>query len=139
MNVGLVWFRQDLRLADNEALEAAARSCDVVIPVYVWSPGDEGEWPQGAASRWWIHESLSHLATALREKGSTLILRHGRATEVLPALARETGATRLFHSARHEPAALATERAVVEALQRESVESLRFQSSMLVEPGSIHG
>jgi deoxyribodipyrimidine photo-lyase len=139
MNVGLAWFRQDLRLADNDALDAAARSCDAVIPVYVWNPGDEGDWPPGAASRWWIHESLARLETALRAKGSTLILRRGPAAEILPALARETGATRLFYNARHEPAALRTEHAVVEALRREGVESLRFQASMLVEPGSIHG
>jgi len=139
MSIGLVWFRQDLRLADNEALEAAARSCEAVIPVYVWCREDEGDWPPGAASRWWIHESLARLAEALRAKGSLLVLRQGPATEALPALARETGATHLFHSARHEPAAQRTERVVVEALQREGVESLRFQSSMLVEPGSIHG
>jgi deoxyribodipyrimidine photo-lyase len=139
VNVGLVWFRRDLRLADNDALDAAARSCDVVVPVHVWSPGDEGDWPPGAASRWWLHESLARLEAALRAKGSALILRNGPAAGTLPALARETGATRLFYSARHEPAAVHTERAVVEALQRDGVEALRFQSSMLVEPGSIQG
>jgi deoxyribodipyrimidine photo-lyase len=139
MNAGLCWFRQDLRLADNEALEAAARSCKAVIPVYVWCPEDEGEWPPGAASRWWIHESLARLGHALRDRGSTLIVRRGPAAEVLPTLARETGATRLFYSGRHEPAALHSERAVVEALRSDGVESLRFQASMLVEPGSIHG
>jgi deoxyribodipyrimidine photo-lyase len=44
----IVWLRNDLRLADNPALaDAAARG--PVVPVYVWSPDEEGDWPPGAA------------------------------------------------------------------------------------------
>lgn len=48
----LVWFRQDLRLADHPALDAASRRGGPVIPVFVWAPQEEGEWPPGSASRW---------------------------------------------------------------------------------------
>ncbi len=54
----LVWFRQDLRLADNPALQAAVKRGEPIIPVYLWAPEDEGDWPPGAASRWWLHQSL---------------------------------------------------------------------------------
>ena len=53
----IVWFRQDLRTDDNPALAAAAKS-DAVIPVYIWDPDGEGDLPPGAASRWWLHQSL---------------------------------------------------------------------------------
>ncbi|RME70756.1 MAG: deoxyribodipyrimidine photo-lyase, partial [Verrucomicrobia bacterium] len=49
----LVWFRQDLRLTDNPALAFALGRRAAVIPVYIWSPQEEGEWVPGAASRWW--------------------------------------------------------------------------------------
>jgi len=39
----LVWFRQDLRLSDNPALQAATKSGEPVVPVYVWAPEDEGD------------------------------------------------------------------------------------------------
>ncbi|MFO0845197.1 MAG: deoxyribodipyrimidine photo-lyase [Gemmataceae bacterium] len=42
----LVWFRQDLRLADNPALHAAAAAGGPVLPVFVWAP--DGEAPLGA-------------------------------------------------------------------------------------------
>ena len=34
--IGIVWFRQDLRLHDNEALTEALQHCDKIIPVYVF-------------------------------------------------------------------------------------------------------
>jgi deoxyribodipyrimidine photo-lyase len=78
----IVWFRNDLRLADNPALaEATARG--PVVPVYVWAPEEEGEWPPGAASRWWLHRSLHALDRSLRERGSQLVVRRGPTNEAL--------------------------------------------------------
>ena len=45
----LLWFRQDLRLTDNQALLAAVGHGGPVIPVFIWAPEEEGEWPPGAA------------------------------------------------------------------------------------------
>jgi len=60
----LVWFRLDLRLADNPALAAAAARGGRVLPIFIWAPEEEGDWPPGAASRWWLHQSLRSLAAA---------------------------------------------------------------------------
>lgn len=88
----LVWFRLDLRLADNPALAAAEECRGEVVPVFIWSPEAENAWPPGAASRWWLHQSLAALDANLRARGSRLILRRGPALETLRALVRETGA-----------------------------------------------
>jgi deoxyribodipyrimidine photo-lyase len=47
----LLWFRQDLRLSDNPALAAAVERRSPVIPVFVWAPEEEGDWPPGTALR----------------------------------------------------------------------------------------
>ena len=102
----IVWFRNDLRLADNPALaEAAARG--PVVPVYVWAPEEEGEWPPGAASRWWLHRSLHALDRSLRERGSQLVVRRGPTDKALASLLRETGAASVVWNRRYEPAAIA--------------------------------
>jgi len=62
MSTAIVWFRRDLRLADNPALTAALRMHDAVLPVYVHAPEEEAPWQPGAASRWWLHHSLTALA-----------------------------------------------------------------------------
>ena len=66
----ILWFRQDLRLADNPALAAAIKAGAAVVPVYIFSPDDEKPWSPGGASRWWLHQSLSRLDKDLRRRGS---------------------------------------------------------------------
>ena len=111
----LLWLRQDLRLHDHPALVAAAHH-GPVIPVYVLDDEAPGTWTIGAAQRWWLHHSLKALDSALRDKGSRLILRRGRAPEVLEALMAETGATAI-HAIRHyEPWWREAEAALSDAL-----------------------
>ena len=62
----LVWFRDDLRLADNPALRAAADRDEPVIGVYVLDEASPGVRPLGGAARWWLHHSLSELDERLR-------------------------------------------------------------------------
>ncbi len=131
----LVWFRQDLRLADNPALDAAARRGEPVIPLYIWSPEDEGDWPPGAASRWWLHQSLRALDEALRKRGSRLILAHGRAAEVLAALAPRSGATAVYWNRRYEHAAIECSAAVKKRLA--TIQTVSFNSALLAEPWDV--
>ncbi|MGI4733300.1 MAG: cryptochrome/photolyase family protein [Janthinobacterium lividum] len=95
----LLWLRQDLRLADQPALIAAAAQ-GAVIPVYVLDDDAAGDWRIGGAQRWWLHHSLASLDAALRTIGSRLILRRGHVVDVLRGLVEETGATRI-HAIRH--------------------------------------
>src|ERR1700733_9363108 len=59
--IALVWFRQDLRLADNPALTEALIRGYSVVPVYIYAPGEEGKWPPGGATKLWLHQSLKSL------------------------------------------------------------------------------
>jgi deoxyribodipyrimidine photolyase len=98
----LVWFRQDLRLEDNPALHAASQGDGAVIPVYIWSPEDEGDWPPGAASRWWLHQSLHALDRDLRKRGSRLILAKAPASRVLEQLLVQPKATAVYWNRRYD-------------------------------------
>jgi deoxyribodipyrimidine photo-lyase len=88
----IVWFRSDLRLADNPALHAAVDRGGPVIPVFIWSPAEEKAAAPGAARRWWLHQSLAALDSALAGRGLRLILARGPALEALGRLAAATGA-----------------------------------------------
>lgn len=132
----IVWFRQDLRLADNPALyHAAVRG--QVIPVFVWAPDEEGRWPPGAASRWWLHHSLVRLDESLREAGSRLIIRRGPTQRALEGLIEETGARAVFWNRRYEPAAVKRDRAVKVALAARGITAESFNGSLLHEPWTV--
>ena len=57
----LLWFRQDLRLADNPALAQAAESGKPILPLYILDEKTPGDWAPGGAGRWWLHLSLIHI------------------------------------------------------------------------------
>ena len=65
----IVWFRNDLRLADNPALQAALEGGFTPLCVYIHAPGEEGDWAPGAASETWRHHSLAALDADLRGRG----------------------------------------------------------------------
>ena len=87
VSTSVIWFRNDLRLEDHPALAAAVSRGGPVLPVFIWAPEDEGASAPGAASRWWLHQSLTALAGQLEALGARLIVRKGRPADVLVALA----------------------------------------------------
>ncbi|MFC3099306.1 deoxyribodipyrimidine photo-lyase [Altererythrobacter lauratis] len=127
----IVWLRRDLRLADQPAFHAAA-ALGPVIPVYVLDDETPRHRRMGAASRWWLHHSLEALALELEAAGSRLILRRGKAAEVLATLAQETGAAAI-HALRHvEPWWRMAEKELAKALD------LRLYDGLyLMPPGSL--
>jgi len=98
----LLWLRRDLRIADQAALLAACAE-GPVVPVYVLDEETPKHRKMGAASLWWLHHSLASLDHDLRARGSRLILRRGKAADVLPALAKEIGAGRVHALHHYEP------------------------------------
>jgi deoxyribodipyrimidine photo-lyase len=130
----ILWFRQDLRLADNEALAAAVARGGPVIPVYVWSPEEEEDWAPGAASRWWLDRSLAQLAAGLERAGSKLIVRRGRSEAVIRTLLEETGATAVFLNRRYEPSAAKRDVELTASLASGGTDVFVFNDSLLFDP-----
>lgn len=91
MSVAIHWFRRDLRLTDNTALNAAARY-DEVVPVYIVSEWKKTHYWSGAPRQEFLCGSLASLAKNLEHKGGRLIVRQGSPEKVLEKLVRETGA-----------------------------------------------
>ncbi|WP_123370779.1 deoxyribodipyrimidine photo-lyase [Cellulomonas sp. PhB150] len=128
------WFRRDLRLADNPALVAAvdrARDDDgLVVPLFVVDPA---LWRTAGAPR------LAYLAASLRaldeELDGRLVVRTGRATEVVPAVAREVGAGSVHVTAATEPYGRRRDEAVARAL--DDAELIPTGSPYAVAPGRL--
>jgi deoxyribodipyrimidine photo-lyase len=136
MPTTLVWYRQDLRLADQPALAASAAR-GPVVPVYIWAPDEEGRWPYGGASRWWLNHSLASLAEQLTSQGSRLIIRRGPSLATLQTLLAETGADAVMWCRRYEPASIERDKAVKAALITAGVKAESFNGSLLHEPWTV--
>ena len=103
-----------------------------MVPVYVLDDETPKHRKMGAASRWWLHHSLTALSKALEDMGSRLILRQGRSEQVLAEVAREIGATRVHALHNYEPWWRNAERAVAGTL-----DLILHDGNYLAPPGSI--
>jgi deoxyribodipyrimidine photo-lyase len=133
----LLWFRHDLRLANNPALLAAVSRGGPVIPVFIWSPQEEGRWQPGAAARWWLHQSLAQLDASLRQLGSRLLIRCGPTLETLRELLDQSGATAVYWNRQYEPALISRDSSVNSALQKDGLIAESFNGSLLFEPWTV--
>lgn len=99
--LGIVWFKTDLRLHDNETLVTAIQECEQILPVYCLDPNQLeqeqlGFKRTGAFRLQFLLETLIDLEDQLRKKGSGLILLNGKPEEEIPKLAKMYGASKVF-------------------------------------------
>ncbi|PHN06119.1 DASH family cryptochrome [Flavilitoribacter nigricans] len=137
MKRGLLWFRTDLRLADNLALHAALQDCEEIIPVYIldeqWLGTDRWGFPRTGPFRLQFQlESLQDLQTQLSAKQSDLIFRCGHPAAILPELAREYQCDRIYCSKEYTFEEIAVERAL-----EEQVEVSYFHNSPMIHPDDL--
>jgi deoxyribodipyrimidine photo-lyase len=132
----IVWFRQDLRLADNPALIAAAKA-GPVLAVFILDDHAPGAWKWGGASRWWLRHSLDRLGASLREHGVTLLFRRGPAPEILTELVDAVGAGSVFWNRLYEPFAVGRDTRIKAALTAKGVRTGSFAAGLIAEPWTL--
>ncbi len=137
MSVAIVWFRRDLRLRDNPALQAAIEAGHAVVPVYIHAPHEEGAWAPGAASDAWLQRSLQQLDADLRARGSSLVLRRGDSLQQLQALVAESGAQAVYWNRKYEPATQPRDAAIKRGLREQGVHAESHNGYLLFEPWEL--
>lgn len=133
----IVWFRNDLRLGDHPALNAAIDKGLAILPVYILEDEAPGEVALGGASRWWLHHALAALSDALEKAGAPLHLRRGRADDILPELAEASDAAYVAWNRRYEPWAIETDKRIKATLKEKGVTVESFNGALLYEPWEV--
>jgi len=133
----ILWLRRDLRLADNPALAAAMDGAGRLLPVYIHAPEEEAPWQPGGASLWWLHHSLKALDQSLRARGSGLVIARGDSLEALRRLAQETGAGEVHWNRLYDPAVIARDTAIKQALRADGLRCESHNATLLVEPWEL--
>lgn len=131
----IVWFRNDLRLADHPALTAALKAGSATA-LYIQET-DASLRPLGAAARWWLHHSLNSLAVDLARIGVPLEVRTGLAEQTIRSAVAEHGATAVFWNRRYSKAERDIDSAIKQALHADCVEAQSFAANVLCEPWEV--
>lgn len=137
MSNALIWFRRDLRLADNPALAAALRAGHAPIPVYIHSPDEDAPWRPGAASDTWLHRSLQALDADLQARGSRLLIRRGDSLAEIEKLLAETKAEALHWNRLYEPAGIARDSRIKLGLKSRGLHVESHGGALLAEPWAV--
>lgn len=103
MRTAIHWFRRDLRITDNTALQACVSFADQIVPVYILSDWKSSHRWTGPHRQQFLCGSLEALDQSLRTIGGRLIIRQGDAFEELERLLRETKATAIFFNRDPDP------------------------------------
>ncbi|MBA2531555.1 MAG: deoxyribodipyrimidine photo-lyase [Nocardioidaceae bacterium] len=128
----LMWFRRDLRLADNPALlEAVRAGTDGVVPLFVL---DDRLWaPAGPARRAYLISSLADLSDRI----GRLHVRRGDPVHEVLAAAQRAGAHTVHIAADYGPYGSTRDTAVATALERHGIQLVRTGSPYAVAPGRV--
>ena len=134
MTTTIVWFRRDLRVADHPALQAAAAEAGAhgeVVALFVVDPRLAAT---GANRRHFLAGCLGELDGAL---GGNLTLRSGRPEVVVPEVARQVGASRVFVTGDCTGFGRRRDEAVASALAAADAELVPVSSPYAVAPGTV--
>jgi deoxyribodipyrimidine photo-lyase len=135
-NTTLLWLRNDLRIADNPALRAALGRGGTVVAIHL-NETDPSLRQRGAASRWWLHQSLNSLADDLAKRGIRLETLEGPAEATVVAAVARHGAQAVVWNRRYAPAEREIDAAIKQRLTDDGISATSYPGNVLVEPFDI--
>ena len=129
----IFWFRQDLRIVDNPGLSKSLKS-DKVLPIYILDDTNSNDFAMGAASRWWLHNSLRELNKNLDNKLSLYI---GDPSEILESLSSRFNIKGIFWNRCYEPWRIERDKKIKSKFIEKDIIVETFNSALLWEPWEI--
>lgn len=133
----ILWFRRDLRLADNLALAKAVEAGGPVLCLYVKDPRDALAGANGAAQAWWLHHSLAALDASLRRRGNRLVMMSGDPRHLIEWLADRIGAGAVFWNRRYDPEAREIDSEIKARLRDKGLRAESCAGFLMHEPTRI--
>ncbi len=131
--ITIMWFEQDLRLADNPAFSAALQQGDL-LPIFILDHKNPGIYQQGAASKWWLHQSLAQLNQQVHGQ---LRFYTGDAKSVIADLTQRFKVGHVFWNRRYEPWRIFRDTEIKKTLRERGIAATSFNGTLLNEPWSI--
>lgn len=135
----VVWFRRDLRVADNPGLRAAAERGPVVC-LFVVDPALLARRHHSAPPRLrFLRAGIEALDRELSSRGSRLVVREGPPEVVVPSVAAEAGAGRVIHAREVSPFGRARDARVAAALRTQGISVEQTGGDLFAEPDDLPG
>ena len=132
-NLGVFWFRQDLRLDDNLALNELVNKCDKIIPIYIF----DDKVKLGGASKWWLHQSLISLNLSLNKKKSKLFCFKGSPEDVLERIIYKHKIKHIHWNRLYDKYSIKRDANIKKKLNINHIDVVSYKGSLINEPWTV--
>jgi deoxyribodipyrimidine photo-lyase len=137
MSKSIMWFRRDLRLDDNPALDHALSESRQILLCYVLDPSILQAKETGSPRVAFFLSALRHLHEAIRDKGGQLSILEGKPEKVLLDIARAQNVELITWNRDYEPYAVRRDEEVARRAREAGISIRTFHDQCLQPPGEI--
>lgn len=137
MSIAAVWFRRDLRLADNTALFHALKSGKPLLPVFIFDVNILDELERNDHRVAFIYQQLLEMNELLEKSQGKIYIAHGNPIDVWQDIHKRFGISELYFNRDFEPYALERDARVTTWAESMGIQSHNFKDHLIFEPGEI--
>lgn len=135
--ITIFWFRRDLRLEDNTALEGALDSGKPVLPIFIFDSNIIEELPKEDARISFIYKRLEDIHGQLAARGSALHIYRGFPLEVWKQLTETYEIHGVYANKDYEPYAIQRDRELVSIFKTRGIPFYQFKDQVIFEEDEI--
>ncbi|AXT20165.1 deoxyribodipyrimidine photo-lyase [Flavobacteriaceae bacterium AU392] len=137
MKVNLFWFRRDLRLEDNTALNAAMNATNNILPLFIFDEEILHELPENDARVNFIYNTLYNLNQHLLKNNSSLLILKGKPEEVWEKLIKNYTIENVFINKDYEPYAIKRDLKIKGLLSKNGCQLISFKDQVIHEESEV--
>ena len=137
MKTSIFWFRRDLRLNDNRALNEALKSGMPVMPLFIFDTNITDELAVDDPRISFIYENLSSINKDLRKSGSSVLIRTGDPLKIWKELIKSYHIHAVFVNKDYEPYAIKRDNEAEALLKVSGIPLFRFTDQVIFEKNEI--
>ncbi|MBN1108317.1 MAG: deoxyribodipyrimidine photo-lyase [Bacteroidales bacterium] len=138
MKISIFWFRRDLRLEDNTGLDAALRSGNPVLPLFIFDTNIIDELPEDDPRVSFIYNTLSQINRTLSDReGSSVLVLKGDPVLLWKKLTLDYNIAAVYLNRDYEPYACERDRKVQEVLRSAGINMYSFCDQVVFEKDDI--
>jgi deoxyribodipyrimidine photo-lyase len=137
MKINIFWFRRDLRLDDNTALNHALAEGIPVMALFIFDTAIIDELPADDPRISFIYETLTGLNNQLHKSGSSLLVLKGDPEILWRNLVETYDVNAVFINKDYEPYSTSRDLTVESILRQKSVPLYRFKDQVIFEEKEI--
>lgn len=136
--IAIFWFRRDLRFEDNVGLYHALKADLPVLPLFIFDKNILDDLEEKKDARvMFLHDTLSSMHQRLKDKGSSLLVKHGKPEAMWKEILRDYPVRAVYTNHDYEPYAKERDEAINRLLTKNDVPFRTYKDQVIFEKDEI--